>query len=513
MKIKLFIVFGWVALLLSACHGVSESERMEEALAQGEVLYGEGDNDSLVFVPGLEQAALYFAERKQWSKAAHAALYNGRAQNAANNKTAAMQSFKAAEQYGRQAGDTLTVAWARYETGRLLFKEGRVEESLAVFGEAESTFGKSLEGCSLSANMRACCYLARQQYDSVAACLERSMAYAEQAGSDLAKRKTLNNYSVLYYMQGDYETSKNYLRRIMTETLRPDLALLYLNIGDVYFGSGVMDSAARYYRLLEELLPLAEVKDETKVSAYRAFSRFAERQGDPSKALRYERLRSDMSRKIMEQRESESVYRVQRRYDFEALRNEAEIRDARRQRDIALLCIALMLAIFTVLIVIHKLRQKSLQNEMIQKELEVLKQASVDASVLDEELSWHLRLLSKIKQTKEKTELSASVKQGNMESFILGKKTLFEASVGVLEQAYPDLYRLICLRYPNLSETETKVCLFSCFYLSNNDIANLLGISIHTVNKCRSNIYNKLELNSSNFKGLIKMVITSSEQQ
>lgn len=65
MKIKLFIVFGWVALLLSACHGVSESERMEEALAQGEVFYGESDNDSLVFVPGLEQAAPYFAERKQ----------------------------------------------------------------------------------------------------------------------------------------------------------------------------------------------------------------------------------------------------------------------------------------------------------------------------------------------------------------------------------------------------------------------------------------------------------------
>ena len=108
-----------------------------------------------------------------------------------------MQLFKAAEQYGRQAGDTLTVAWARYETGRLLFKEGRVEESLAVFGAAESGFGKALEGRSLAANMRACCHLARQQYDSAAVCLERSMAYAERAGSDLARHKTLNNYQII----------------------------------------------------------------------------------------------------------------------------------------------------------------------------------------------------------------------------------------------------------------------------------------------------------------------------
>ena len=65
MRIRSFVACLWMALLLAACHDVSESERMEEALAQGEVLYGEGDNDSLVFVPGLEQAASYFAERKQ----------------------------------------------------------------------------------------------------------------------------------------------------------------------------------------------------------------------------------------------------------------------------------------------------------------------------------------------------------------------------------------------------------------------------------------------------------------
>ena len=482
-------------------------------MAQGELLYGQGENDTVVFVPELDHAAAYFADKKQFGKAAHAALYNGYAQLAAQDKATAMHSFREAEEFGHLANDSLTVAWAQYETGFLLFYESRVEESLHLFKVSEKGFGANHEGRALAINMMACCHLARQQYDSAIVCLDQSMVYADQAKSDVAKRKVLNNYSALYMLLGDHEKSVGCLNQIRREIPNPDLALLYLNLGNVYFGFGNKDSAAFYYQLCEELLPSTKVKDETKASAYGAFSRFAEKHGNLSKALEYERRHGDMVRRILEKRGEENVYRIQRRYDFEALRNEVEIKDAHRQRDIALLCIALMLAVFAVLIVIRKLRQKGIQSEMLQKELEKLKQTSVDASVLNEELSWHLSLLSKIKQTKEKSEMAVSVKQGSIEKFILGKKSLFEASLEILGKAYPDLYQLICQRYPDLSETEAKVCLLSCWNLSNNEIANLLEMSIHTINKCRSSIYKKLELDSSDSKGLVKKVITLPQQQ
>ena len=500
MKINLFIVFGWVALLLAACQGVSESERMEEALAQGEVLYGEGDNDSLVFVPGLEQAALYFAERKQWGKAAHVALYNGRAQNAANNKTAAMQSFKAAEQYGGQAGDTLMVAWAQYETGRLLFKEGRVEESLAVFREGECAFGKALEGRSLSANMSACCHLARQQYDSVAACLERSMAYAEQAGSDLAKRKTLNNYSVQYYMQGDYETSKNYLRRIMTETSCPDMALLYLNIGDVYFGSGVMDSAARYYRLLEELLPLAGVKDETKVSAYRAFSRFAERQGDSSKALRYERLRGDMERKIMEQRELESVYRVQRKYDFDALRNDLNKKIIQRQRVIIALIIIIALAL--VAFALAKTRLANARKQEAETKADLLKFMQENQEYkaeLTKVLRKEQRVMQKLKVYLSNEKDPALLQALNYS--VWGGKGFWDTTLELFDQLFPNLRQKLTQSPYNLTEKEQKTLILLYLDASREDTALLLGSSVAMVDKMRASVRKKIakaEVSSEN---------------
>lgn len=161
MKSRLLLKILMLGLLLPTCVSLNDSERMEEALAQGEVLYGQGENDSLVFVPGLEQAASYFAERKQYSKAAHAALYNGYAELAAHDKVAAMHSFKEAEQYGGQANDSLTVSWAQYEMGRLLCNEERTEEALSILRESDTNFGSFMTGRALAYNLMACSYLIR----------------------------------------------------------------------------------------------------------------------------------------------------------------------------------------------------------------------------------------------------------------------------------------------------------------------------------------------------------------
>ncbi len=92
----------------------SERERMDMALLQAEALFGDRgqeispvmDDDffdehaNLSTSPELERAAAYYAGKKQYAKAAHAALYSGFVQQHYNEKEAAMRSFKEAEQYG-----------------------------------------------------------------------------------------------------------------------------------------------------------------------------------------------------------------------------------------------------------------------------------------------------------------------------------------------------------------------------------------------------------------------------
>ena len=114
---------------------LNERERMEMALLQGEALFGNRDANEISPImdddffedhhdistsPELERAAAYYAKKKQYGKAAHAALYSGFVQQHYNEKETAMRSFKEAEQYGDLAGDSLSMAQAKYRMGRML---------------------------------------------------------------------------------------------------------------------------------------------------------------------------------------------------------------------------------------------------------------------------------------------------------------------------------------------------------------------------------------------------------
>ena len=73
-----------------------------------------------------------------------------------------------------------------------------------------------------------------------------------------------------------------------------------------------------------------------------------------------------------------------------------------------------------------------------------------------------------------------------------GKETTFESAVSVIEAAYPGLQAMIAEQYPDLNETDAKVCLLSCSGLTNTEMGDLLGLSVHSINKSRSELRKKL---------------------
>lgn len=64
----------FVAEVASCRHYPRKSERMAAALKQAEAVYGDGslliETDTALFIPGLAEAAEYYAGRKQYNKAA-----------------------------------------------------------------------------------------------------------------------------------------------------------------------------------------------------------------------------------------------------------------------------------------------------------------------------------------------------------------------------------------------------------------------------------------------------------
>ena len=73
-------------------------------------------------------------------------------------------------------------------------------------------------------------------------------------------------------------------------------------------------------------------------------------------------------------------------------------------------------------------------------------------------------------------------------------ETAFDAILKIFNEEHPGLAEQIKEKYPTLSDTEYKVCLMALTPFTSQETADILGKSINTVNKARTNIRKKLEI-------------------
>ena len=505
----------------------SERERMDMALLQAEALFGDhgqeisplmdddffDDHAPLSTSPELERTAAYYAGKKQYANAAHAALYSGFVQQHYNEKESAMRSFKEAEQYGKLAVDSLTVAQAEYWMGKMLYYEGRKQEALSSLIIAESFAKNRCAEQAIIENSKAVTYILMSQYDSAELCLRQSFQYAEKVGVDRIKRKIYNNYSVLYRLQGKYGQAVISLQQMMQESSLNNLEqlVLFLNLGNTYFMAKELDSAAMYYQHMEAILPTADVKKETVFSIYEALLHFAESQSNTAMALQYREKHERSLYDVMIQRQEQTIYRIQQQYNYESLQNVMNRKII--QRHLIILIISILLLVTTIIVLVLQYRRKQLleSEEEMKQQMDAMKQdllQTVKTSVLDQEISSRLRMIIFAYRTSQRENDPKKEWQPLVMKVMNGKDSPFEAAQSILETAYPRLYSTIKENYPNLTETEAKVCLLSCSDLSNTEMADLLGLSLNTVNQNRSNLRKKLNLKPDRMKEQLRSALS-----
>ena len=499
----------------------SERERMDLALLQAEALFSCRDVSGNVFTimdedffdthanlpvgSELERAAAYYAKKKHYDKAARAALYSGFVQQHYNEKETAMRSFKEAEQYGTLVADSLIVAQAQYWMGKLLYNEGRKREALSSLKASERFIGNRYADRATIENSKTVAYILTKQNDSAELCLRQSLLYVEKCGSDKIKHKIYNNYSVLYRLQGKYNESISSLQQMANDSSLEDTErlMLYLNLGNVYFKMQEMDSAAKYYQRMETILPTIDAKKETIASAYRALSQFAKSQNDAPLALQYHEKHEKLLYDVLIQRQEQTIYRIQRQYDYESLQNKMNLKLARTQRIIAL-GIVLLLCIVAFFLYRSSQRNKkeaevnaNLFHFMQQNKALVESNMANEQKVLDttqqlsDSLYARFKAMQKLdyclKNPKDKIALK------DLEKEVFGEGDHWEAVKDVLDVLYPGLWETLKLKYPDMDEMEYRVCMLSRLKLSRLGEAALLGISTSVLDKLRTKVRKTVE--------------------
>lgn len=510
---------------------LSERERMDLALLQAETLFERkddactissimdddffDDHDNISTSPELERAAAYYAGRKQYAKAAKAALYSGFVQQHYNEKEAAMQSFKDAEHYGKIVRDSLTMVQAEYWMGKMFLDNGMTQEALVMLQAANLGFGNRFVDKALVQNMMGVCYMLQTDVENAENCLQQSLLDAEKSSlnSNKVNRKIWNNYAVLYRIQRKYDCAIDCLRRILADANldENDMFVSCLNLGIVYFDMKEMDSVAKYYQQVEEILPNVKVKEETLASAYEALSRFAEYQNNASLALQYREKHERVLYDLMLHRQEQTVFRIQRQFDYESLQNEMNKKIIKRHIVISIISVLLLVTTILILVLQYRHKQMLKSEEEMKQQLDVLKQdllQTVKTSVLDHEISSWLRTIILAQRTVQRAKDPQKEWQPLVIQIMKKEQDSFEAARSVIETAYPNLYSTIIENHPDLTETEAKICLLSCTDLSNAEIAELLGLRLNTVNQNRSNLRKKLNLKPDRMKEQLRMVLS-----
>lgn len=502
----------------------SERKRMDMALLQAEALFGRrgtasnvsdispvmdddffDDREVVSTSPELEYAAAYYAKKKQYGNAAHAALYSGFVQQHYNEMETAMCSFKAAEQYGKLAEDSLTVAQAQFRMGKMLFDDDMDQEPLAMLQASVLGFGDHYAEKALAFNMLGICYMLQEQFNNAETFLKMSLDYADKANSSKAKTKALNSNAVLFRLQGKYDDAITLFKQMKDNPNldKTELFVLYLNLGKTYFAEREMDSAAMCFSHVEALLPDTEIKIESRISACLALSQFAERQGNIETALLYRGKYENLLSEILVQRQSKAIYRVQQQYDHERLQNEMNLERAHTQR-IIVSGIGMLLCVLAYFLYRSSQRNKKMaevnaelfhfmqQNKtLVESNMEREKKVLDTTQQLSEMLRARFNTMQKLDYSMKNPRDKIALK--DLEKEVFGDREHWDAVKEILTAMYPGLWESLSLKYPEMDEMERRVFLLSRFKLSRVEEAALLNISTSVLDKLRTKVRKTVE--------------------
>ena len=205
------------------------------------------------------------------------------------------------------------------------------------------------------------------------------------------------------------------------------------------------------------------------------------------------------SQKIYEQYMYQNIYEIQQKYDNELQRNVYQTRlNKRLSIIICILTILFLVSIISFIIITNsKRREKDLSKQVNDLNSEKKNYDKFKYEIkesLNNSLKERLKIIKEVNVFEHNNKTKQNVKEIKQYAYGSPFKTAFEASIDVIESSYSDITSFIKKTFPELNETEYKVCVLSVIPISVDDIANIIGLGVDSVGKARTNIRKKLKM-------------------
>lgn len=373
--------------------------------------------------------------------------------------------------------------------GMCYLDNGYHKEGLRYLKPVDTYFSEKQKYSSRfnSAFMLGNAYLALEEYDSCRMCFEQGLEAAQKMQQ--AENIAYYHYSMsLFYRyqfdNQDYENEEEgqeLLRKAISEC-HQGLALyqspmfrykdgLYSALQKSYYRLGQYDSCAYYAEkqldfmtaMHFEIVPHRENAD-LFFHLYKSY----EALGNQEKALEYANRYSEMERVIVKQ--PSAVEQVKNEYDKKIEIMQMQHGQQLKQTKLYLLLALVLLSLVVVLWLSYRYRKN--------KELEILRQKEA-----------YRRLESEF-QSASQQSLQA-LQQRVMELYKTGNENKLESILAEFEISYPLAIEKIKTNYPDLTKSEQNILILSFLGFRTKEEAEILHLSVNTVEKYRTNIRKK----------------------
>ncbi len=329
--------------------------------------------------------------------------------------------------------------------------------------------------------------------------IERSIDMAEKNDDKSTKSQVYQNAYVLYKINNEKELAWKYLN--MSVKCNPNIDPSWDNLYDLNFlhfflEESNMDSARIYANKLRNEFDSIEVNAK-KTNICGELSNYYMQNNMYDSAMYYQKEMTYLVQKIYQQIIDDNVYEIQQKYDNELQRNiyQTKLNERLILTIFILIVLLLVTIISSITITKSKRREKDLSKQVDdligeKKDFDKFKYEIKES--LNNSLKERFKIIKEVNVFERNNKAKQKVKEIKQYAYGSPFQTAFEASVDVIESSYNKITSFIKESYPELNETEYKICLLSIAPISTDDIANFVELGSDSVRKSRSNIRKKL---------------------
>jgi len=342
-----------------------------------------------------------------------------------------------------------------------------------------------------------------EKYDSAMYYYEKAIELKKEINEPINIGLKLNMIFA-YCRLKEYETVKKMAMPLLKDTLNINndnrKLLLYMNLADAYFYTGMLDSATFYMHKTNDL----DIQDNANLmSTYFLWYIIEKEKKNYSDALNYYETYIDYDKERILEENTLIIKELNEKYQNEALINEVNKLTIKRQRHtifiiiFSIISIGVILGIFYLLKktqaaksnVENKLDEVSKEKQLIEYNLDNLKDfVKSQGEVAYNSFVNHFDFLKKVIDL---SNIEDKTKRGEKAKLIIDEfsSEIILSTVNGIDKKY---HKEFIEKYPILDHKEVIVCYMILFGFSKSEIAKIINKTKNTIQQKTTNIRQKI---------------------